>query len=75
MRCEEQKLSKQNDMIRTPISDLGCEQAPAGCEVEKNDDFASISSGSAGGKNEQQYLDTVSIISWMCLKHYLFSIC
>ena len=53
MRCEEQKLSKQNDMIRTPISDLGCEQAPAGCEVEKNDDFASISSGSAGGKDEQ----------------------
>ena len=53
LRCEEQKLSKQNDMIRTPISDLGCEQAPAGCEVEKNDDFASISSGSAGGKDEQ----------------------
>ena len=42
-------------MIRTPISDLGCEQAPAGCEVEKNDDFASISSGSAGGKDEEWY--------------------
>ena len=37
-------------MIRTPISDLGCEQAPPGCEVEKTDEIASVSSGSAGGK-------------------------
>ena len=49
MRCVEQKLSRQNEMIRTPISDLGCEQAPPGFEVEKTEDFASLSSGSAGG--------------------------
>ena len=49
LRCVEQKLSRQNEMIRTPISDLGCEQAPPGFEVEKTEDFASLSSGSAGG--------------------------
>ena len=48
-------------MIRTPISDLGCEQAPPGCEVEKTDEIASVSSGSAGGmyqKNEELLLKT-----------------
>ena len=49
LRCIEQKLSRQNEMIRTPISDLGCEQAPPGCEVEKTDEIASVSSGSVGG--------------------------
>ena len=49
LRCVEQKLSRQNEMIRTPISDLGCEQAPPGCEVEKAEEFASLSGGSAGG--------------------------
>ena len=43
-------------MIRTPISDLGCEQAPPGCEVEKNEEnFGSVSSGSAGGNNKIKY--------------------
>ena len=48
-------------MIRTPISDLGCEQAPPGCEVEKTDEIASVSSGSAGGmyqKNQELLLKT-----------------
>ena len=40
-------------MIRTPISDLGCEQAPPGCEVEKTDEVASVSSGSAGGMYQE----------------------
>ena len=48
-------------MIRTPISDLGCEQAPPGCEVEKTDEIASVSSGSAGGmyqKNKELLFKT-----------------
>ena len=40
-------------MIRTPISDLGCEQAPPGCEVEKTDEIASVSSGSVGGMYQE----------------------
>jgi hypothetical protein len=30
LRCVEQKLAKQIEMIQSPLSDLGCEQAPAG---------------------------------------------
>jgi hypothetical protein len=30
LRCVEQKMSKQIEMIQSPITDLGCEQAPAG---------------------------------------------
>ena len=62
-------------MIRTPISDLGCEQAPAGCEVEKNDDFASISSGSAGGKDEQYLYRYTMYYHLDAIKHYPFLFC
>ena len=36
-------------MIRTPITDLGCEQAPPGCEVANPDDSGSVSSGNTAG--------------------------
>ena len=50
-------------MIRTPISDLGCEQAPPGCEVEKTDDtIASVSSGSTGGRCSKPYLSNINKI-------------
>ena len=49
LRCVEQKLGKQNEMIRTPITDLGCEQAPSGCEVTNPEDSGSVSSGNAAG--------------------------
>ena len=55
LRCVEQKLSRQNEMIRTPITDLGCEQAPPGCEVANPEDSGSISSGNTAGKNVSRY--------------------
>jgi hypothetical protein len=30
LRCMEQKLSKQIEMIQAPLAELGCEQAPPG---------------------------------------------
>ena len=30
LRCVEQKLTKQIEMIQAPLSELGCEQAPPG---------------------------------------------
>ena len=35
LRCVEQKLSRQNELISGPLSDLGCE-VPAGCDVSNN---------------------------------------
>ena len=37
-------------MIRTPITDLGCEQAPSGFDVTNPEDGGSVSGGSAAGK-------------------------
>ena len=52
LRCVEQKLTRQNEMIRNPIAELGCEQAPPGCEVVNNDEsgIASSGSGSTNGR-------------------------
>jgi len=36
LQCVEQKLNRQNELIQTPISDLGCEQAPPGCDVSSS---------------------------------------
>ncbi len=33
LRCVEQKLSRQSELISKPIKDLGCEQAPPGCDT------------------------------------------
>ena len=35
LRCIEQKMSRQNEMISGPLSDLGCE-VPTGCDVSSN---------------------------------------
>ena len=35
LRCVEQKLSRQNELISGPLSDLGCE-VPTGCDVSNN---------------------------------------
>ena len=35
LRCVEQKLSKQLEMIQAPLSELGCEQAPPGNFYDK----------------------------------------
>jgi len=35
LRCVEQKLSRQNELISGPLSDLGCE-VPLGCDLSSN---------------------------------------
>jgi len=35
LRCVEQKLSRQNELISGPLSDLGCE-VPTGCDLSSN---------------------------------------
>ena len=35
LRCVEQKLSRQNELISGPLSDLGCE-VPHGCDLSSN---------------------------------------
>ena len=32
LRCVEQKLARQNELIGAPLEELGCEQAPPGCD-------------------------------------------
>ncbi|KAK6617552.1 hypothetical protein RUM44_005140 [Polyplax serrata] len=33
MRCDERKLTKQSEMIKFAINELGCEELPSGCEL------------------------------------------
>merc|ERR1712018_227569 len=35
LRCVEQKLTRQNELISGPLSDLGCE-VPSGCDLSSN---------------------------------------
>ena len=55
-------------MIRTPITDLGCEQAPAGCEVSNPEDSGIVSSGSATGNYIGRCFIPYKIYSkiWLC---------
>ena len=36
LRCVEQKLTRQNELISGPLGDLGCETVPAGCDTSSN---------------------------------------
>jgi len=49
LQCVEQKLTRQIEMIQVPINDLGCEQAPAGCDVSAASGAGDASSGDDGG--------------------------
>ncbi|XP_024085971.1 tyrosine-protein kinase Fer isoform X2 [Cimex lectularius] len=33
LRCEEKKLSRQLEMIKKALTELGCEEAPPGCDI------------------------------------------
>ena len=63
LRCVEQKLTRQNEMIRNPIAELGCEQAPPGCEVVNADESGIASSGS--GSTNGNFCRRM-IISYSC---------
>ena len=55
LRCAEQKLTKQNGMIRTPIADLGCEQAPPGCDIANTDESLAGGGGTGGSSTGIQF--------------------
>jgi len=72
LRCVEQKLSRQNELISGPLSDMGCE-LPSGCDLSNsssnnntveipniqnsNENFDSQSQSSIGKKKSAQVLN------------------
>jgi len=71
LRCVEQKLSRQNELISGPLSDLGCE-LPSGCDLSNssnnntveipniqnsNENFDSQSQSSIGKKKSAQVMN------------------
>ena len=66
LRCVEQKLSRQNELISGPLGDLGCELVPSGCDLSSNsnnnldiisnsnNDFDAQSQSSLGKKKSAQ---------------------
>ena len=57
LRCTEQKLVRQSELISSPLSELECEQVPPGCDISNisnnndntsSNDIDSISQTSAG---------------------------
>jgi tyrosine-protein kinase Fer len=66
LRCVEQKLTRQNELISGPLGDLGCE-LPAGCDLSSNsnnnldiistgNDFDAQSQSSLGKKKSTQVM-------------------
>ena len=39
LKCEERKLSKQLDVIKKGLNDLGCEELPSGCDLPLDNSF------------------------------------
>lgn len=33
LKCQERKMLKQTELIRTALNELGCEEAPSGCDI------------------------------------------
>merc|ERR1711936_1215658 len=67
LRCVEQKLSRQNELISGPLSDMGCE-LPSGCDLSSNsnnnleiisnsNEFDSQSQSSIGKKKSAQVMN------------------
>ena len=38
LRCREQKLTRQNELIQTPFTELGNDVVPAGCDISSDTD-------------------------------------
>jgi len=67
LRCVEQKLSRQNELISGPLADMGCE-LPSGCDLSSNsnnnleiisnsNEFDSQSQSSLGKKKSAQVMN------------------
>lgn len=58
LRCVEQKLSRQNELISGPLSDLGCE-VPPGCDLSSNsnNNLDNIANSNEAESNSQTSLN------------------
>jgi tyrosine-protein kinase Fer len=45
LRCVEQKLSRQSDLIQRPLTDLGTDSVPVGCDISALDSSLTSSEG------------------------------
>ena len=53
LRCVEQKLSRQNELISGPLSDLGCE-LPSGCDLSNSSNNNTVEIPNIQNSNEKE---------------------
>lgn len=54
LRCRERELQRQVDVIKSALSELGCEEVPSGCDLSIDSSFVNIHTSTGTTNMDQQ---------------------